>query len=36
MSPASSRISAVMPNQYFLIVCGSVSAAHNFSGVVRM
>ena len=25
-----------MPNQYFLIVWGSVSAAHNFSGVVRI
>jgi len=34
--PGLKSLSAVMPNQYLLIIFGSVSAAHSFSGVVRI
>ena len=34
--PGLKSLSAVMPNQNFLIITGSVSAAQSFSGVVRM
>jgi hypothetical protein len=34
--PAFQSVSMFMPNQYFSMNSGVVSAAHNFSGVVRM